>query len=160
MSNTIILNQIDLERLLSLKVISPNTEETAIKDLLKSGPVVMNFILGTWCPMCLGHLKGITAALKSNNATVVIVSSEPLMKLESEFKRHENWSELESIPYALYSDSSRELINLFQLRIPVFGFSKPATFLIQNSNTVQIISKGIPNSEKTICELGKYAKLS
>lgn len=153
------LNQQEIEDFLNVKVLVVGSDEGEIniEEFVNSGPVVVNFITGTWCPMCLVHLRAILSASKASNLKVLIVSSESQLKLENEFEKSSSWRELDSIPFAICSDSGRKLINIFKLKVPLFGFSKPATFLFQSKDSIQVLSSGVPNKEKTICELSYYA---
>lgn len=158
MAENITLNQKDLEDLMNIKVRSSEKGDVGLGTMAESGPIVLNFIVGTWCPQCVDHLMAITAALKNNNLKIIVISNESQIRLDNEFNKYSKWSKLENIPLTLHSDASKKLINIFKLKVPVFGFSKPATFLIHNKETVQVLSTGIPNTEKTICDLSFYAK--
>jgi len=152
------INTKDLEELMKTKVRSIEGDDVLLSTLVESGPIVLNFIVGTWCPQCVDHLMAISTALKNNNMKLIVVSNESQIRLDNEFNKYSKWSKLELIPLILYSDASKKLVNLLKLKVPVFGFSKPATYLIHNKDTIQVISTGIPNAEKTICDLSFYAK--
>ncbi len=153
-----ILKQSDFETLTQIRAHSSLKDSFALSDLSTEGPVVLNFILGTWCPLCLNHVQAIANAVQQKNLKIVVVSSESLTKLDKEFS-NEHITKLNGLPILFCSDSSRTLINMFKLRVPVFGFSKPATFLI-TGNQVKMISEGIPNKEQTVCDLSFYLKQS
>ncbi len=153
-----ILKQSDFEALTQIKAHSSLKDSHTLNELSAQGPVVLNFILGTWCPLCLNHIKAIAGAVNQENLKIVVVSSESLTKLDKEFTK-EHSMKLNGLPIMFCSDSSRTLINMFKLRVPVFGFSKPATFLLSN-NQVKMISEGIPNKEQTVCDLSYYLKQS
>ncbi len=120
--------------------------------------IVMNFILGSWCPMCMNHIIAISKVLlemEKKNFRILIVTTEKEKSLRDSLQKVAeggfNSSNLLFIPGA-----SKDLLNSFSLRIPLFGFSKPATFLIEDLKKVKMLSKGIPNKEKVACDLAGY----
>ena len=151
------LNDKDLEELMSMKIMGLEGEALELRELVSKGPVVFNFVVGTWSPLCLNHIKGLTEAMKSRNHTMVLVSSETTSKVDSEFGKSINWLSMNNLDLKYLSDSSRKMTSLFKLKIPAFGYSKPATFLI-NKGSIFEISAGVPNISKAICTLSYYAK--
>lgn len=125
---------------------------------LQKGPVVINFIMGTWCPMCTSHLQKIRKWQKSlnKNVTMLIISGENVENLRK-------WSEDNPSSYLFASDSSLEIIELFGLKISLMKMAKPATFLIDSDHKIKIAFAGIGQRTKNknnivyehICETGK-----
>jgi len=129
-------------------------------DDIGSPLIVLNFILGSWCPLCMKHLVDLTNTLLKmgqKNFKMIVVTTEkekPLKRsLEKVFKNGFSSENIFFIPGA-----SKNLLNTFSVRLPIFGFSKPATYLIENLDRVKMLSKGIPNSDKVVCELTTYFK--
>ena len=54
------------------------------------------------------------------------------------------------------SGASKELLNTFAVRMPVFGFAKPATIVVEELKTAKLISKGVPNEERVSCEVSYW----
>ncbi|MCB9095682.1 MAG: redoxin domain-containing protein [Halobacteriovoraceae bacterium] len=122
--------------------------------------IIVNFVLGTWCPLCIKHFQDIYVSMKQHflddRMEILFVSTEPEKRIQKSFK---DWRWINGeVPDNIFlgSDQSRELINILKIKIPVFGFAKPATFLIEKDGLIVKISEGIPNSEKTVCELSHY----
>ena len=151
-----ILNQEELSVLHQAIAHSSLKESASIKDLSKEGPIILNFILGTWCPLCLDHVRAINNVIQSNDVKIIVISTESINKLDREFSKSIS-GKLSDLPILFCSDVNRSLVNIFKLKIPVFGFSKPATFILTN-DTIKMISSGVPNKEQTICDISHYLK--
>lgn len=64
---------------------SADGEQVVLTDLLKTGPVVIVFYRGHWCPVCNQHLKNLEENLEDitdRGATVVAISPEKSEFLE------------------------------------------------------------------------------
>lgn len=120
--------------------------------------IVLNFILGSWCPMCLKHVKSLNESVLNlknrNSAKNIVVTTEPERSLRDSLCRVRGNSQLSQLYFL--PDASKTLLNEFGLRIPVFGLAKPATVIVQGLNSFVILSQGIPNSEKTMCNITRY----
>jgi thiol-disulfide isomerase/thioredoxin len=134
-----------------------NGEKVSFKEL-ENSVLVFNFILGSWCPLCMKHLVDLTKVLlgigkKDFKMVGVTTESEKSLRksLEKVIKNGFKSKNILFIPGA-----SKALLNVFSVRLPVFGFSKPATLLIENLSSVRVLSKGIPNNEKIVCDLETY----
>jgi peroxiredoxin len=82
--------------------------EVNISSLVKNGPLLLIFIRGTWCPFCRMHmtkLRSWVKKLSGINATIVVVSSEPVDVIK-------NWLEDNPFPYLFASmmDMSCQII--------------------------------------------------
>jgi peroxiredoxin len=132
-------------------------EKVAITNIA-SDLIVMNFILGSWCPLCMKHIVEITKVLKTmgkSDFKIIVVTTEAEKPLrESLMRTAENGFSSERILFI--PGASKSLLNAFSLRIPIFGFAKPATFLIENLKSIQVLSEGVPNKEKISCSLSGY----
>ncbi|EQC50222.1 redoxin [Bacteriovorax sp. BSW11_IV] len=105
---------------------------------LKRGPVVINFIMGTWCPFCTNHLKKIRTWQETinRNVTMLIISSEPPENL-----RH--WLNKNPMTYLFASDENAEIINSFGVKHLLIDIASPATFLIDVDTQIKMAFKGI-----------------
>ena len=69
----------------SIKMV--NSLEFDLYRTLSNGPVILNFIIGTWCPTCANHLKKIVDWKKQikgeGKVTVLIISAESTGSLKS-----------------------------------------------------------------------------
>ena len=154
-----------LNELYETKLMSFDETEKSIQDVTSSKALLINFIVGSWCPMCIQHFKRIAQSMgdKIENETLelVLVSTESQKKslqLIQKLHRSEKEKSLSKLFKKTYviSDSSRKLVNILDIRIPVFGFAKPATFLLQTNGRLFCLSKGVPNLEQAICDLRHY----
>ena len=120
--------------------------------------IILNFILGSWCPMCLTHVKKLNEKavnlLQKNKAKNIVVTTESEKSLRDSLSRVKNIPEIEKLLFL--SGASKNLLNEFGLRIPIFGLAKPATVVIQGLDTFMILTEGMPNTEKTICNITNY----
>ncbi len=156
MSKEVELSSEEYAQVLDCEINLPEKDVKKLCDLINEGPIIINFIVGSWCPMCLEHINVMTTILKNTNFKIIIISSETQGKLDTEFEKLSPWAGMDRERLIFHSDSSRRLINLFKLKIPVFGFSKPATYLLQKNQPVKVLTRGIPNNSKTVCELSHY----
>lgn len=105
---------------------------------LAHGPVVVNFIIGTWCPTCSIHLQRIRDWQYKNSkkqGTMLIVSSENMKVLK-------DWTENNQYPYLFGSDPDLNLIQYFQLKMPMMKMSRPATVLIDTDKKIKMLFTG------------------
>lgn len=128
---------------------SQKDDHTNLKDLVSRRLAILNFIIGTLCPQCDKYIQGLINAadlLNSNQGPeVFIVSTEPNKKLRNYFNRNEA---IHQLPFRVISDKSKSLINAFGLKVPIFGFAKPASVLVQSDESWRIISKGLASEEQ------------
>lgn len=147
-----------LSALSSQNLFPLGSSETIKIESIGSDLVVLNFILGSWCPLCMKHIIDISTALlnmgKSKFKIIVVTTEREKTLRDSLIRVSEGGFSSENIYFI--PGASKNLLNAFSLRIPLFGFSKPATFLLENLNTVKMLSRGIPNKEKVVCDLTGY----
>jgi len=127
------------------EIISPNFQTQLITgtqfDLystLKSGPVIVNFIMGTWCPFCDIHLKKIRdwQEKMNKNTTMLIISSEPKEKIRE-------WLNENPSNYIFASDPNFEVIDLYSMKHWILNTAKPATMLIDSDKVIRFIFDGV-----------------
>ncbi len=129
---------------------------------LQEGTVILNFILGSWCPMCMKHIAHMVEvfdSLDKHDYNMVIVTTEKMKSLQDSLERIAHKKDLPGMERVKFiSNASRELLNSFDLRIPMFGFAKPATIVVEELKTAKIISQGVPNEERINCEVSYWAE--
>lgn len=91
-------------------------DSVRLRGLLESGPAVLVFYRGGWCPYCTRHLaslRSVTEDLRALGVGLYAISPDRPEKLRS--TRQEK-----DLPYALLSDSPAEAIRAFGLafRVP------------------------------------------
>lgn len=155
----------NLEKLdeITFSLVSNEIKTISLKQLIQDNPVMLNFILGTWCPSCSKFINRILQANREdqiNKNRVLIVSTEKAKRLQNFFEKRIKWSD---IPIGVISDESKKLINHCKLTVPVLGFARPASILFQPDGKYIILSKGIPNQDEfdaNLCDLDLHQNKS
>ena len=133
-----------------------NGSKVTLSEVLKKGPVVLNFYRGSWCPVCDIHLKNLKEANSTfeskYNSTLILVT--PQLTEESKGQIEKNgftFTILSDLDYAvskdynLYFELSDELDAVYKkVGIDVkktnggdrLGLPVPATFIIDPNGTV------------------------
>ncbi len=113
-----------------------------LENVLQNGPVIINFIKGTWCPYCQLHLKNLREwqnRINQNNGnyavTTLIVTNESLQVVRK-------WLENNPMPYLFASDESGILAKMFGVNLSPQEFLKPATFLIDRDRIIRMSYSG------------------
>lgn len=120
-----------------------NKRTIEIDQILKNGPVVLVFIRGTWCPFCrmhLGRLRNWVERLKHRKATIIVVSSESVEKINL-------WLAENPVTYLFASDEELLLSNYFGVHIDPNDYANAATFLIDSNRTIRVAYKGRRNQK-------------
>jgi peroxiredoxin len=129
---------------------------------LQKGTVILNFILGSWCPMCMNHITRIVEvfySLEKCDWNMVIVTTERIKPFQDSLERLAHKKDLPGMERVQFiSNASRQLLNSFDLRIPMFGFAKPATIMVEELKTAKVISEGVPNEERINCEVSYWLR--
>lgn len=115
-----------------------NKTKVEISSLIKNGPLLLIFIRGTWCPFCrmhMGNLRNWVNKLQGKNATIIVVSSEPVDAIKS-------WLDKNPFPYLFASDENFELSDYFGVRVIPDDFSQAATFVIDSDLSVRLAYTG------------------
>lgn len=115
-----------------------NGLEFDLYQTLKRGPVVLNFIMGTWCPFCTNHLKKIREwqSILGKNVTMLIVSSESQYKLR-------DWIDNNPTNYLFASDPNSEVIEAFGVKKYLTKMATPETFLIDSEAVIRLVFKQV-----------------
>ena len=113
-----------------------------LDEVLKRGPVILNFIKGTWCPYCQLHLKNlrdwqerIVSQNKQASVTVIIISNEPLPVIRK-------WLKANPVLCLFASDLQGVVARSFGVNLSPEEFLKPATFLVDSKKTVRMVFAG------------------
>jgi peroxiredoxin len=157
---TTVLNQDVVELLRSQEVLGFKDEEIIPLNSLKENVLVFNFILGSWCPMCMKHIARMVEVLNSIGKTdyhMIVVTTETTKSLKDSLERVKLKNYLKGLEKVQFiSGASKELLNTFAVRMPIFGFAKPATIVVEELKTAKLISKGVPNEERVSCEVSYW----
>lgn len=122
---------------------------------LSHGPVIVNFIIGTWCPTCSIHLQRIRDWQYQNSkqqGTMLIISSEKMDDLKT-------WIKTNQYPYIFGSDPDLKLIKYFNLKMPMMKMARPATILIDTDKTIKMMFTG-PRTKKLKGKVEAACKLN
>lgn len=135
---------------IDLLLINPDQDATTnLKDLVGSRPAILSFIMGTWCPKCDNYIQSLIGAAdilnRGTGPEVFLVSTESNKKLRNYFDKGGN---MDQLPFRVISDKNKSLVNIFGLKIPIFGFARPAAVLVQCDQSWRILSKGLPSEEQ------------
>ena len=88
-----------------------SNKDVNLKELLKSGSVVLLFYRGEWCPYCNRQLKALEDSLsliKSKGASIIAVSPE---KLENIAKTIEKTK----VTYNIVTDENSQIMNAYKV---------------------------------------------
>ncbi|AZQ63198.1 AhpC/TSA family protein [Flammeovirga pectinis] len=136
--------------------VDQNGNPIQLSELLKKGPVVVNFFRGSWCPSCYKHLKSLRDSLDEINATgatLVMISPEEQNSLN-------DFATKKEFTFSMISDKDLSIMNgykvtfevteKYQKKIKTFLFTDiaannaikqaalpvPATFIIGTDGTI------------------------
>ncbi len=130
-----------------------------LQTTLQKGPVVLNFIMGTWCPFCSEHLKKVREWQDNigGNVSMIILSSETKASLRA-------WNKNNPTSYLFASDPDLKIIQLFNVKNKLIKAATPTTILIDTDKTIKMIFGGVrtkKNREQVlekICDVGNCNK--
>lgn len=115
-----------------------------LSENLKKGPVVLIFILGTWCPRCTNYMKSVEQMLrKTGNAsksTILFVSKQN-RELLQEFKAKKGLNVM------MTADEEGIISQAYGVTLPLLDLNLPLTVVINQNG--EVISKiGFEKLEK------------
>jgi peroxiredoxin len=146
----LILNAIDLSVSKKLKTVAAghilkdrtltlsSKRVVNFSDMVKSGPLLITFVRGTWCPFCRLHMQKLrdwVSKLESKQSTIIVISSETPEQINS-------WLENNPVPYMFGSDPNFELADEFGVRLKSKNFFQAATFVIDTDLSVLLAYSG------------------
>lgn len=134
----------------------PTGTQVKLSELLKNGPVVINFYRGQWCPYCNLELRAFQQLLpefQQSNAQVIAISPElPDNSLSVKEKHNLAFPVLSDVGNAIARDyglvfalaeSLRSLYKGFGINIPAsngddsFELPVPATYIVDTDGTIR-----------------------
>jgi peroxiredoxin len=112
-------------------------------DVLRRGPVVLNFISGTWCSTCRRHLRNLQnwqeRLLKDRKKiTILVISAQDLATVRS-------WLKSNPTPFLFGSDPSGEIARTFGVDPLISGIIQPATVLVDADGSIRLVHLGVGN---------------
>lgn len=107
--------------------------EVPMKELIDKGPLMLNFIRGTWCMFCRSHMGSVNKWIEqtNKNVTVLVISDEDL-EVVRDFKKKEQ------LTYLMGSDPSSSIISAFGLELSDAEYNRPAVFLIDKDQIIRM----------------------
>ena len=104
-----------------------------LSQLIERGPLMLNFIRGTWCMFCRSHMGSVHRWLKEvrKNVTVLVVTNEDLDRVRE-------WKAKEQMSYLMASDPEQSIIKKFGLELTDEEFARPAVFLIDKDQQIRM----------------------
>ena len=116
-----------------------NGEAVGLWDCLLSGPVVVEFIRGTWCPDGRERLREITAindAFEQQKTRLVVVVCEAPDTVARHISKH-------PVPVTVLVDADRKVARDYgvyqRFGIDRWNLARPATFLVDRAGYVRRI---------------------
>lgn len=110
-----------------------------LTELAARGPVLLNFIKGTWCPFCQKHmltLRDWQKSLARSDSTILVLSNEPVQTLR-------DWLAHHPLPYLFGSlANSRTVFESYGVDVQGEAFARPATFLVDKDLGVRMAFDG------------------
>lgn len=104
-----------------------------LSELVSKGPVLLNFIKGTWCPFCTTHMANLRKwqkGLNKKNISIMVLSNEDLDTIR-------NWVKDNDIDYMFGNVNDKKVFHQFGIEIEKMNFPSPATFLIEKDLKVR-----------------------
>ncbi|OHX66496.1 peroxiredoxin family protein [Flammeovirga pacifica] len=86
-----------------------------LSEMVKEGPVIVNFFRGSWCPSCYKHLKSIRDSLDyiyDTGAKIVMVSPEEKESLDK-------FAEKKKFTFPMLSDTDMSVMNNYKVTFEV-----------------------------------------
>lgn len=130
------MNQNDIVPNFNVRLVSGL--EFELYNSLQKGPVILNFIMGTWCPFCDNHLKKIRTWQEKlgKNTTLLIISSQSLDVLRS-------YGEKYPTTFLIGSDPDLQVIKAYHTEKLLFPIAKPSTMLIDQDRILKMRFDGV-----------------
>lgn len=107
------------------------------EQLLNTGPVLLIFIKGTWCPFCRLHLQKLRQWAETVNAkvTTIVISSEDIETINK-------WLKDNPVTYMFASDKHGDAARRFRIWLDEKNYSQAATFLVDVDKSVRFAYAG------------------
>lgn len=136
----------------------PNVEATLSNGInfnlyssLDRVPVLMNFIAGTWCPLCRTHISKLQKWKNKNfpNSVLIIVTPQKMENVQK-------WKDINSNSLIFLSDEDCKIAKAFDVKVPYLNFPLPASFLIDTDRSIKASYIGFKNKGHYETELESF----
>ena len=126
-----------------------------LSEATARGPVVVEFLRGTWCPNCrrrMLELAKLNTAIWQAGARLVCVAAE---------KRDGMWEpekflQANPLPYSFLLDEDRAVITAYglyhRIGVDAWNIAHPATLVVDPDNRVRYVYKGVSQSDRAPVE--------
>ena len=94
-----------------------DNNDVNLKELLKSGSVVLIFYRGEWCPYCNRQLKALEdslALIKSKGANIIAISPEKLENINKTIEKTK-------VTYNVVTDENSQIMNAYKVAFELDG---------------------------------------
>lgn len=125
-----------------------------LESAFERGPVVLNFIRGTWCEFCTEHLtniqkwKSVVEKQKQNTITIAVISNESPKVLTK-------WQESNPINFLLLSDEFGKVARDYGFRAQDDDYSRPAMIVIDKDGSARVIDDGFEKVDSAAKEINR-----
>ena len=111
-----------------------NGKEVSLTQLLEHGPIIINFIRGTWCTFCSAHLQRLARWQSQirKNITTLIVSTESRDAIIE-------WKRKTGATYLFASDETQAILKSFETELTASESMSPLTLLIDTNRVVRMV---------------------
>lgn len=116
----------------------PFDEESrySLQEHLGSGPLLLAFIRGSWCPFCrrfLQQLLEVYERLQQKGCEVVVIASQPLRPIVQFCRR-------EKLPFTIVSDADRRVTRQYgvyrAIGLTGINVARPSAFLLDEQGRI------------------------
>ena len=106
-----------------------------LSSVLQNGPVLLNFIKGTWCPFCQTYMSRLNkwrSQLKGKSVSSLVISNESPAIIRS-------WLKVHPVDFLFGSVQDPAVFVDWGVRINDQAFARPATFLIDGTGEIRLV---------------------
>ncbi len=109
-----------------------------LTSVLKSGPVIINFIRGTWCEYCTAHLNRqrnwqIAIDGPAKKITILVISTEPIPEIRAWVNANHGSQ------FLMASDIGFQVSEMYGVKLKEDAYSRPAMFVIDRDRTIRLM---------------------
>ncbi|MGA7754668.1 MAG: peroxiredoxin-like family protein [Candidatus Sulfotelmatobacter sp.] len=132
---------------------SANTRETfSLSAATARGPVVLEFLRGTWCPNCrrrMAELAKMSTAVWQAGATLASIAAE---KRDGMWEP-EKYLQSHPMPFPFLLDEDRTVVKVYgvyhRIGVDAWDIAHPATLVIDRDGRIRYIFKGESQSDRS-----------
>lgn len=102
-------------------------------SVLQSGPVILSFIKGFWCPYCVTYLRNLRQwqTKFKKTSTLLVISNQSTETMRE-------WLRENPMLFLFASDEKFDVISQFGLHAESLDFSKPAVYVVDMDGTIKL----------------------